>query len=94
MHEPPVHIIPNPDGDKWGICLSRLGKWIAGIAATLVAAGFAAMISLEINNAIKLGEHGQKIDAMGRRIDSAEQAVHNLATENERRIERLEWAGR
>jgi len=89
MHEPPIHIVPA--GDKWGICLSRLGKWIAGVAAGLVTAGFIAMISLEINNAIQLGRHGEKIEMLGRRIDGTENALQSMAGENRRRIERLEW---
>ena len=87
-YEPPVHIIP--EGDKWGVCLSRLGKWIAGIAAGVITAVLIGALAFAWNSNEALGRILQRPDSIESRISTLELAVNDKTDRNERRIERLE----
>lgn len=79
--DPPIHIVP--EGDKWRICLSRLGKWIAGITASVVVAVLVGALAFAWSSNEMLG----RIDE---RLSGIEESVREQAARNDKRIDRLE----
>ena len=85
MKTPPVHII-DQYGERVGICLSRLAKWVAGIGASLVAALLisAAAFAWQSNAALKgvvdgIEHINKRLDRMDRRQERMEDRIERKA---------------
>lgn len=61
---PAVHVI-DPNGDKWGVCLNRVAKWVAGLVATLAASLLAGAFAFAWQSNARLS----KLDNLPAQID-------------------------
>jgi len=65
--DPPVHVIAE-DG-KLRVCLSTIAKWIAGIAATVIAAILTGAFMFAWQSNVALGQIMEKLEGMNGRLD-------------------------
>lgn len=85
MKTPPVHII-DQYGERVGICLSRLAKWVAGVGASLIAALLIGAVSFawQSNATLKgviegLDQINKRLDRMDRRQERMEDRIERKA---------------
>lgn len=68
--EPPVHGIV--EGDKLRICLSVIGKWIAGIFASIVTALLLGAATFAWQSNFALGQIKANLENVNDRLDRIE----------------------
>lgn len=66
-HDPFIHVVAGDE--KWNICLSRFAKWVAGIAATVIAAAMIAALAFAWNGAVNMTLMLERLDKIEQRLD-------------------------
>jgi hypothetical protein len=67
-HDPFIHVIAGDE--KWNICLSRAGKWVAGIIAVLIPMAIAGAFTFAYTGAQGMAEVKTELKNINRRLDS------------------------
>lgn len=75
--EPPVHIVAGEE--KWFLCLSRVAKWVSGIAATIVAALLVGAMHFAWESNSTLGQVLQRLDSIEHRFDRTDRRLEKLS---------------
>lgn len=65
--DPFIHVVAGDE--KWNICLNRIAKWIAGIAATVIAASMLAALAFAWNGAVNMSLMLERLDKIEQRLD-------------------------
>lgn len=85
MKTPPAHII-DQYGERVGICLSRLAKWVAGVGASLIAAlligavGFAWQSNATLTDVVStLQQIDDRLNRIDRRQERMEDRIERKA---------------
>ena len=98
---PLFHIVAG--NEKWNVCLSRLGKQLAGAAVVLIVALLSSAFGFAWQSNRALGEIARDISSLDRRATAIEQSVKDISVnsysardgqENRDRIRRLEGRAR
>lgn len=84
--EPPVHIVAGEE--KWFLCLSRVAKWIAGIAATVVGALLIGAMGFAWQSNQTLGRVLERLDAIDHRFDRTNQRIEKLSDKLDRKVDK------
>lgn len=65
--DPLIHV--RAGEERWNICLSQIGKWIAGIMASVITASMIAGLALAWNGAVNMQIMLDRLDKIEARLD-------------------------
>lgn len=86
--DPLIHV--RHGDEKWNICLSTFGKWLAGIAATLFTSAVIGALGFAMSSKADLSELMTEMRAINKRLDVMDKKIDVSVAGNAKRIERLE----
>jgi hypothetical protein len=86
----PIVYLLRQNGRRIAVCLSTLGKWVAGVVATLFTAGFIATFSLIYSSAQNSREALLEIRQVRERLTDFEKDTDTRLDRYEQRLRELE----
>ena len=95
MNEKPPHdpmIYFTRENGKLGLCLSYVGRWLMGIAATLLAAGAVAMFTLIWSSAMNSEAALLEIRLLNEKVSALERVTEDRLNRYDDRLRDVEKA--